>query len=140
MAVPPVLSDLGLVAPNAPNRSGRDGRTATQISTRSRTTSREAVLLIAIGEPLPVLSRRFLIGRAEAAKLRSAITSRYPALFRWLQQFKGSALASGFAEYRGRRKYLAGLRSSDLDKRNRALRAAVRWLATQPAGDGRSAK
>src|SRR5947209_19722590 len=40
MAVPPVLSDLGLVAPNAPNRSGRDGRTATQISTRFRTTSR----------------------------------------------------------------------------------------------------
>jgi DNA polymerase I len=101
---------------------------------------REAVLLIAIGEPLPVLSRRFLIGRAEAAKLRSAITSRYPALFRWLQEFKGSALASGFAEYRGRRKYLAGLRSSDLDKRNRALRAAVRWLATHPASDGRSAQ
>jgi DNA polymerase-1 len=97
---------------------------------------REAVLLIAIGQPLPVLSRRFLIGRAEAAKLRSAITSRYPALFRWLQEFKGSALASGFAEYRGRRKYLAGLRSSDLDKRNRALRAAVRWLATHPASDG----
>jgi hypothetical protein len=54
---------------------------------------REAVLLIAIGQPLPVLSRRFLIGRAEAAKLRSAITSRYPALFRWLQEFRGSALA-----------------------------------------------
>ena len=101
---------------------------------------RDAVLLIAIGEPLPVLSRRFLIGRAEAAKLRSAITSRYPALFRWLQEFKRAALANGFAEYRGRRKYLAGLRSSDLDKRNRALRAAVRWLATHPASDGRIAQ
>ena len=41
MAVPPVLSDF-FVAPNAPNRSGRDGRTATQISTRSRTTSRRS--------------------------------------------------------------------------------------------------
>ena len=39
MAVPPVLSDLGLIAPNAPNRSGRGGRTATQTSTRTRTTS-----------------------------------------------------------------------------------------------------
>jgi SRSO17 transposase len=39
MAVPPVLSDLGLIAPNAPNQSGRDGRTANQISTRFRTTS-----------------------------------------------------------------------------------------------------
>jgi integrase/recombinase XerD len=39
MAVPPVLADL-VSAPNAPNRSGRGGRTATQSSTRSRTTSR----------------------------------------------------------------------------------------------------
>src|SRR5207344_3035374 len=41
MAVPPVLSDL-VDAPNAPNRSGQDGRTATQSSTRSRTTSPHA--------------------------------------------------------------------------------------------------
>jgi hypothetical protein len=38
MAVPPVLSDF-VDAPNAPHRSGRDGRTAVQTSTRSRTTS-----------------------------------------------------------------------------------------------------
>jgi integrase len=39
MAVPPVPDGLGLATTNAPNRSGRGGRTATQSSTRSRTTS-----------------------------------------------------------------------------------------------------
>lgn len=90
---------------------------------------REARLMTAIGEPDPVVSRRFLMGRADTAKLRSAITSRYPALFSWLQNFKRAALANGFAEYGGNRKYLAGLRSSDVDKRNRAVRSTVRWLA-----------
>jgi hypothetical protein len=90
---------------------------------------REALLMTAIGEPDPVVSRRFLMGRADTAKLRSAITSRYQALFSWLQDFRRAALANGFAEHRGSRKYLAGLRSSDVDKRNKAVRSAVRWLA-----------
>lgn len=90
---------------------------------------REALLMTAIGEPDPVISRRFLMGRADTAKLRSAITSRYPALFSWLQDFRRAALASGFGEHGGSRKHLAGLRSSDVDKRNRAVRSAVRWLA-----------
>ena len=44
MADPPVLVlvGLGLDAPNAPDRSGRGGRTAAQSSTRSRTTSLRA--------------------------------------------------------------------------------------------------
>ncbi|MHB9016309.1 MAG: DNA polymerase [Sulfurovum sp.] len=90
---------------------------------------REALLMTAIGEPDPVVSRRFLVGRADTAKMRSAITSRYPALFSWLQDFRRAALANGFAEYGGSRKFIAGLRSSDVDKRNRAVRSAVRWLA-----------
>ena len=90
---------------------------------------REALLMTAIGEPDPVVSRRLLLGRSDTAKLRSAITSRYPALFSWLQEFRRAALANGFAEHRGSRKYIAGLRSSDVDKRNRAVRSAVRWLA-----------
>jgi hypothetical protein len=90
---------------------------------------REALLMTAIGEPDAAISRRFLIGRAEVSKLRGVFTSRYKALFLWLQEFRRSVLANGFAEYRGRRRYLAGLLSSDVDKRNRAVRSAIRWLA-----------
>jgi hypothetical protein len=79
---------------------------------------REALLMTAFGEPDPVISRRFLMERADTAKLRSAITSRYRTLFSWLQDFRRAALAIGFAEHGGSRKYLAGRRSSDVDKRN----------------------
>ncbi|MGD0838191.1 MAG: hypothetical protein ABSB49_16255, partial [Polyangia bacterium] len=121
------------------SRKGKEGFIS-GISVVGDGKQREAVLLTAIGEPDPAISRRFLIGRAESAKLRSAITFRYPALFSWLQEFRRSALANGFAEHRGRRKYLAGLRSSDVDKRNRAVRSAVRWLATGRSSDARSAR
>jgi len=109
-------------------RKGKDGLIPSLSIVRD-SEQLEALLMTAIGEPDPAISRRFLIGRADMAKLRSAITSRYPSLFLWLQEFRRSALANGFAEYRGRRKYLAGLRSSDVDKRNRAVRSAIRWLA-----------
>jgi hypothetical protein len=99
------------------------------LSLSGDTEQRDALLMTAIGEPDPVVCRRLLIGRADAAKLRDTITRRYPALFSWLRDFRRAALANGFAEHGGSRKYLAGLRSSDVDKRNRAVRTAVRWLA-----------
>ena len=98
------------------------------ISLRGKAEQRKALLLIAIGEPDPVVSRRLLIGRADTVKLRIAITSRYQVLFAWLQDFRRAALANGFAEYRSCRKYIVGLCSSDIDKHNRAARSAVRWL------------
>ena len=109
-------------------RKGKDGFIP-GLSLSGEAEQREALLLIAIGEPDPVVSRRFLIGRADTVKLRTTITSRYQALFAWLQDFRMAALVNGFAEYRGCRKYLVGLRSSDIDKRNRAVRSAVRWVA-----------
>ena len=99
------------------------------LSLSGDTEQRDALLMTAIGEPDPVVCRRLLIRRADAAKLRDTITSRYPTLFSWLRDFRRAALANGFAEHGGRRKYIAGFHSSDVDKRNRAVRSAVRWLA-----------
>ena len=110
------------------SRRGKDGFIP-GLSVSGAAEQSEALLMTAIGEPDPVVSRRFLMGRADTAKLRCAITSRYPTLFSWLLDFRRAARANGFAEHGSSRKYLAGLRSSDIDKRNRAVRSAVRWLA-----------
>jgi len=111
---------------------GKDGFMP-EISVVGHAAQREAVLLTAVGEPDSVIARRFLIARGDARKLRGIIVSRYPALFRWLQDAKKSALANGFIDCGMTRKYLAGLHSSDVDKRNRALRLTIRWLAFQGA-------
>jgi hypothetical protein len=59
-------------------RKGKDGFIP-GLSLSGEAEQREALLLIAIGEPDPVVSRRFLIGRADTVKLRTTITSRYHA-------------------------------------------------------------
>jgi transposase len=86
------------------------------------------LILVAAGEPDPAICRRFLMGKAQISLLKNTITSRYRTLFTWLEDFKRTSVTRGFAEYRGKRKYLAGLQSSDVDKRNKAIRSAVRWL------------
>src|SRR5438477_11338816 len=45
-----------------------------------------------------------------------------------LEKFCKDTAANGFASARGRRRYFDGLRSSNLEKRNRARHSAVKWL------------
>ena len=88
----------------------------------------EILFSAVIGQPEPAICRQFLIRREQAAAFRSGIVSRYQRLFAWLDEFRRLSLLQGFVEYGGERKYLAGLRSSDIDKRNKAVRSTVRWL------------
>jgi hypothetical protein len=60
--------------------------------------------------------------------MRLAIEKRYPDVFRWLLDFKRETVTRHFAEHGGKRKYFDGLKSSDLNKRQRALIAGVRWV------------
>jgi hypothetical protein len=62
----------------------------------------------------------------QAVKTRTALVMRYERLFEWLRQFTEHSISLGYAEYEGKRKYLAGLRSSNIDKRNKAVKAAIR--------------
>ncbi len=86
------------------------------------------ILYIATGLPDATVCRKLLIDKTQAVQIRTAITSRYEQLFEWLDQFKRFAIEQGYVEYAGRRKYLDGLRSSDIDKRTKAVRSAIRWL------------
>jgi DNA polymerase-1 len=88
----------------------------------------DVVISLATGVSDAALCQRFLIDPMRAARLRSAAEARYARLFGWLENYRKDAVAQGFASYQGRRKYLEGLRSSDMDRRQRATRSVVRWL------------
>ena len=88
----------------------------------------DVLLWIAIGLPNAALCRRFLISPEKAIRIRANLQVRYPVLFEWLERFRRESIARGYAEYDGQRKYLAGLRSSDVEKRNMATASAIRWL------------
>jgi hypothetical protein len=89
---------------------------------------KDLVLSVAIGASDSALSSRFLIDRLTVAGIRQALEAKYAKLFKWLDIYRRDTLTQGFAQHNGSRKYLEGLRSSDLDKRHKAVRSAVRWL------------
>jgi len=88
----------------------------------------EALLSIAIGLANAAVCRRFLISPERAMRIRTNLQVRYPALFEWLDRFRRESIARGYAEYDGQRIYLAGLRSSDVEKKKMATASAIRWL------------
>jgi DNA polymerase I-like protein with 3'-5' exonuclease and polymerase domains len=88
----------------------------------------DALLSIATGLPDAALCRRFLISPEKVVRIRAKLGLRYSALFEWLECFRREAIARGYAEQDGRRIYIEGLRSSNLEKKNKATTAAIRWL------------
>jgi len=88
----------------------------------------DVLISLAIGVSNAALCKKFLIDAPKARALRDGVLDRYPTLFTWLYDYRRTIAYSGFVSSGRRRKYLEGLRSSDIDKRNRALRNAVRWL------------
>jgi DNA polymerase-1 len=88
----------------------------------------EVLVLLSIGVSDAALCKRFLIDARRASVVREAVTDRYPRLFGWLEECRRNIVSSGFVSSGERRRYWEGLRSSDIDKRHRALQSAVRWL------------
>ena len=88
----------------------------------------EVLLSVAIGLPDAAVCRRFLISPEKAMRIKANLQVRYPALFEWLDRFRRESITRGYAEHDRRRLYIEGLRSSNIEKRNRAAIFAVRWL------------
>ena len=88
----------------------------------------DVLLSIAIGLPDAAVCRRFLISPEKAMRIRANLQVRYSALFEWLDRFRRESIARGYAEHDGRRIYLEGLRSSNIEKKNMATSSAIRWL------------
>jgi len=89
---------------------------------------RDLLLATAIGLSDAALCRRFLIDRAKVPGIRRALAARYVKVFTWLADYRRDAMNQGFACHDGERKYLAGLKSSDINKRHKALRSVIQWL------------
>lgn len=89
---------------------------------------KDVLISLSIGTSNAALCKRFLIDARKASVLREGVTGRYPTLFVWLEEHRRNIVSSGFASSGGRRRYWEGLGSADIEKRNRALRSAVRWL------------
>ncbi len=88
----------------------------------------EFLLRLAVGHSDTALSKIFLVDRMKIATIRHDLESRYQTLFQWLKGYCRLARTKGYATYGDQRKYIDGLKSSDIAKRAQASENAVRWL------------
>jgi hypothetical protein len=88
----------------------------------------ELLLRLAVGQSDTVLSKRSLIDRLKITTMRHDLEKRYRVMFQWLNNFRRMARINRYATNGELRKYIDGLKSSDLARRGRALEYAVRWL------------
>ena len=84
-------------------------------------TMSEADVLAFETRPPTVLCKRFLRDARRATTLRGYVTERYRKLFESLDEYRRGIMLAGFASSGTRRRYWEGIRSSNIDKRNRAL-------------------
>ena len=88
----------------------------------------DLLLRLAIGQSDAELSRRFIIERLKMESIRNHLEKKYNRMFQWLTKFRCMALDHGYAENGEFRKYIDGLKSSDVARRRQAVDHAVRWL------------
>jgi DNA polymerase-1 len=88
----------------------------------------ELLLSCAIGYSDAAMTRRFLVDTAAVSETRCDLRRRYPVLFDWLDAYRREAEKTGYGSFEGKRKYIDGLRSSNIGKRAKALENVVRWL------------
>lgn len=88
----------------------------------------ELLLRLAVGQSDTALSKRFLVDRLKISTMRHDLEERYQTMFQWLNNFCRLARTKGYATNGDQRKYIDGLKSSDVAKRAQALEFAVRWL------------
>jgi len=86
------------------------------------------LLSVVVGASDYQMCRIFLLDRIAVGAIRHGFRTRYSSTFLWLEQFCNEAAAKGFASAVGRRRCLDGLRSSNLEKRDKAMHSAVKWL------------
>lgn len=88
----------------------------------------ELLLSLVLGQSESKLSRKFLLERFKITTIKHDLRKRYQTMFRWLDNYRRMAQTKGYATIDGKRKYVDGLKSSDLDRRERALEHVTRWL------------
>jgi hypothetical protein len=83
---------------------------------------------LVIGQSDVEISKRFFVERWRIVRLRHDVGKRYQVMFRWLNSFRRLTQRNGYASNGNVRKYIDGLKSSDIARRGHAIKLAVRWL------------
>jgi DNA polymerase-1 len=88
----------------------------------------QLLLSIMVGLPKEKICRAFCLSQAKVASLRHDLEVRYFRSFSWLVTYRKTVAEKGMAVVDERTRWFNGVRSSNLGKREKAIRSSVRWL------------
>jgi len=88
----------------------------------------DLLLQLAIGQSDSELARRFMTTRSTMERVRYDLEEKHRKTFEWLNKFRRMAVDNGYAANLRSRKYIDGLKSADVARRQQAAHNAVRWL------------
>lgn len=88
----------------------------------------ELLLSIMVGLPKEKICRAFCLSQAKVASLCHDLEVRYSRSFSWLVNYRKAVAEQGMALVDERTCWFNGVRSSNLQKREKAIQSSVRWL------------
>jgi hypothetical protein len=88
----------------------------------------ELLLSIMVGLPKEKICRAFCLSQAKVASLCHDLEVRYSRSFSWLVNYRKAVAEQGMAVVDERTCWFNGVRSSNLQKREKAIQSSVRWL------------
>jgi DNA polymerase-1 len=88
----------------------------------------ELLLSIMVGLPKEKICRAFCLSQAKVASLCHDLEVRYSRSFSWLVNYRKAVAEQGMAVVDERTHWFNGVRSSNLQKREKAIQSSVRWL------------
>jgi hypothetical protein len=88
----------------------------------------ELLLSIMIDLPNDQVCRAFCLSQGTVATLRHELEIKYFRSFSWLEDYRKAVAETGTGVVENRTRYFNGVKSSNLEKREKAIRSSVRWL------------
>ncbi len=73
------------------------------------------------------MAKEFYVVQRKIVEIKQEWKKCFPGTFKWFEKFKHDAMIMGYAELHGKKKYLYGLNSSNMAKKEIALQNIVRW-------------
>lgn len=73
------------------------------------------------------IAKEFYVVQRKISEVKHKMRECFFYIFKWFEDFKNKAIIKGYAELNNRKKFLYGLNSSNMSKKEIALQNIVRW-------------
>jgi len=97
------------------------------IDNREDVNIRRLFVHICIGYSDHHIANEFYVVQRRISEIKYKMKEWFSRVFKWIDNYKHTAILNGYAELHGQKKFLYGLNSSNMAKKEMALQNIIRW-------------